>query len=67
MALRAAGFEVAPRSQQRLLDACRDLAARIGTTILPGLPWNEVPTWLAESAGDYRPAHIAGLLVKVVS
>jgi glycosyltransferase involved in cell wall biosynthesis len=50
VALCAAGFEAAPRSQQRLLDTCRDLAARIGTTILPGLPWNQVPTWLAESA-----------------
>ncbi|MGH3813834.1 MAG: glycosyltransferase family 4 protein [Pseudonocardiaceae bacterium] len=128
VALCAAGFEAAHRSQQRLLDACRDLAARIGVTILPGLPWNQVPTWLAESAvvivpslaetfglvaleamasgtpvvafdidnlpaligdggllvprehghlglwraagwqaRDYRPVHIAGLLVKVVS
>lgn len=50
VALCAAGFEVAPRSQQRLLEACRDLAARIGATILPGLPWNQVPAWLAESA-----------------
>jgi iron(II)-dependent oxidoreductase len=43
VALCAAGFEVTPGSQQRLLDTCRDLAARIGTTILPGLPWQRAP------------------------
>jgi glycosyltransferase involved in cell wall biosynthesis len=50
VALGAAGFEAAPGNQQRLLDTCRDLAARIRATILPGLPWSEVPTWLAGSA-----------------
>jgi glycosyltransferase involved in cell wall biosynthesis len=50
VALGAAGFEAASGSQRRLLDACRDLAANIGATILPGLPWNQVPAWLAESA-----------------
>ncbi|MGH3564480.1 MAG: glycosyltransferase family 4 protein [Pseudonocardia sp.] len=50
VALCAAGFEAAPQSQQRLLDACRDLATPIGATILPGLPWNQVPAWLAGSA-----------------
>ncbi len=50
VALCAAGFEAAPRSQQRLLDACQDLATHIGVTVLPGLAWNQVPTWLGESA-----------------
>ncbi|MGH3822025.1 MAG: glycosyltransferase family 4 protein [Pseudonocardiaceae bacterium] len=49
VALCAAGFEAAPQSQQRLLDACRDLATPIGATILPGLPWDQVPAWLAGS------------------
>ncbi|MGH3807314.1 MAG: glycosyltransferase family 4 protein [Pseudonocardiaceae bacterium] len=50
VALCAAGFETAPRSQQRLLDTCQELAAPIGVTILPGLAWNQVPAWLGESA-----------------
>lgn len=50
VALGAAGFETAPGNQQRLLDTCRDLAAHIGATIQPGLPWNQVPAWLAGSA-----------------
>lgn len=50
VALGTAGFEAASGSQQQLLGTCRDLAARMGATILPGLPWNQVPDWLADAA-----------------
>lgn len=50
VALGTAGFEAASGSQQRLLSSCRDLATRIGATILPGLSWSQVPAWLAGSA-----------------
>jgi glycosyltransferase involved in cell wall biosynthesis len=56
VALGTAGFEATSGSQQRLLDTCRDLAARIGATILPGLPWNQVPAWLAGSAAVMVPS-----------
>ncbi len=56
VALCAAGFEAGPGGQQRLLDACRTLAGRSGAVILPGLPWNHVPGWLAESAAVIVPS-----------
>ncbi|MGH3693469.1 MAG: glycosyltransferase family 4 protein [Pseudonocardiaceae bacterium] len=50
VALSAAGFEAGHRSQQQLLDACQALAHQSGAVIVPGLPWNRVPGWLAEAA-----------------
>lgn len=50
VALSAAGFEAGHRSQQRLLDTCQALAHQSGAVILPGLPWNRVPGWLAGAA-----------------
>ncbi len=52
----AAGFEAGPGSQQHLLDACLALADRSGATILPGLPWDQVPDWLAGSAAVIVPS-----------
>lgn len=56
VALSAAGFEAAPAAQQRLLHACKALADRCGTTILPGLPWHQVAGWLAGSAAVIVPS-----------
>jgi hypothetical protein len=55
-ALHAAGFEAGPGSQRHLLDACRVLAERSGASILPGLPWHQVPAWLAGSAVAIVPS-----------
>ncbi|MCI0690146.1 MAG: glycosyltransferase family 4 protein, partial [Sporichthyaceae bacterium] len=47
VALQAAGFEAGPGSQRHLLDACRALAERCGASIRRGLPWHQMPAWLA--------------------
>lgn len=56
VALSAAGFEAGHRSQQRLLDTCRALAHQSGAVIVPGLPWEGVPGWLAGAAAVIVPS-----------
>lgn len=56
VAVQPAGFESSAGSQVRLLDACRLLAQRTGAALLPGLPWHQVPTWLAGSAAVIVPS-----------
>ncbi|MEV8033579.1 glycosyltransferase family 4 protein [Streptomyces sp. NPDC086182] len=54
----AAGFETATGSQARLLGQCRALAdagARI-TLTESGLPWREVPVWLAGASAVIVPS-----------
>lgn len=50
VALSAARFEAGHQSQQRLLKTCQALAQQSGAVIVPGLPWNQVPGWLAGAA-----------------
>ncbi|GAB3160964.1 hypothetical protein GCM10027290_67580 [Micromonospora sonneratiae] len=58
IALADAPFELATGSQQQVRRRCQALAAETpGVTLLPGLPWHEVPTWLASASVVIVPSH----------
>lgn len=56
VALSPAGFETTPGSQQQVLATCRELAGRCGAVLWPGLPWHQVPDWLASAAAVIVPS-----------
>jgi glycosyltransferase involved in cell wall biosynthesis len=54
--LAAAGFEETPGSQAALLAKHERLAAEVGARILPALPWEQVPAFLADAAVTLVPS-----------
>jgi glycosyltransferase involved in cell wall biosynthesis len=58
VALATAPFEASAGSQKDLLCMCRTLAVdQPGVTIRPGLPWDEVLTWLGGASVVIVPSH----------